>query len=94
VVKMPRINTIGIFLFWKNRQTDVEISVSEVKKGCSPHAQWIWRVWKNNQTLKEFKTKKEALKFAINWMREHPNPATNINLSNAPQFCSKMENKW
>jgi len=68
-----RLDSIGIFLFWWNRQADTEIGVTAAKKGCAPHAPWIWRVWKNNQTLKEFKTKKEALKFAINWMREHPN---------------------
>ena len=67
-----RLDSAGIFLFWWNRQANIEIAVTAVKEGYSPHAQWVWRVWKNNQSLKEFTTKKEALEFAINWMKKHP----------------------
>lgn len=73
IINWKRLYGGRIFLYWWNKQADTGIEVTPIKKGIKWNTMWVWRVLKNNQVLKEFKTKKEALKFAINWMREHPN---------------------
>jgi len=74
VVKISRIKNWKIGL--KARRYIVYLNPNAYPDNVTIHFNEIHNAWfvRNGwEHLWRFQTKKEALKFAINWMREHPN---------------------
>ena len=80
MIKMPRIKgwkRKSKYHLWWNSKSGSSISIDDMKSYWGvwyiPAERKInWRI-DANKLLGKFRTKQDALKFAINWMKKHPN---------------------